>query len=130
MEMMFSLVSGAPRALRMASDQAFWFSPVGVWYSAVACGVSPLDWLVDAAVDGAVVAGARVGVAVLDGVGFADALCVAGAGIFAVAKPSGLALAWRSELPAADGTAIVAASRGFAELAVSGVGTTPKATAT
>jgi hypothetical protein len=66
----------------------------------------------------------------LDGVGFADALCVAGAGIFAVAKPSGLALAWRSELPTADGTAIVAASRGLAELAVSGVGTTPKATAT
>src|ERR1700730_8364169 len=127
---MFALVNWAPSALRMASDQAFWFSPVGVWFSAVACGVSPpesTDWL-DVA-EGAVV-GVCAGVAVLWGVGFADALWL-GAGIFAVAKPSGLALAWSSELPAADGAAArVAASRGFAELAVSGVGTTPTATAT
>ncbi len=68
------------------------------------------------------VLGACVGVAVLRGVGFGDALWV-GAGIFAVAKPSGLALAWSSELPTADGAAArVAASSGLAELAVSGVG--------
>jgi len=123
---MFALVNGAPRALRIASDQAFSFSPVGVSFSAVACTVSPpesTDWL-DAVV------GACVGVAVLRGVGFGDALWL-GAGIFAVAKPSGLALAWSSELPTAEGTAArVAASRGLAELAVSGVGTTPTATAT
>src|ERR1700730_118240 len=126
---MFALVNGAPSALRIASDQAFSFSPVGVWFSAVACRVSPpesTDWL--DVVEGAVV-GVCVGVAVLC-VGFCDALWL-GDGIFAVAKPSGLALAWSSELPTAEGTAArVAASRGLAELAVSGVGTTPTATAT
>src|ERR1700722_14185350 len=98
---MFALVNGAPRALRIASDQAFSFSPVGVWFSAVACGVSPpesTDWL--DVVEGAVV-GACVGVAVLC-VGFGDALWL-GAGIFAVAKPSGVALAWSSGLPATGG---------------------------
>jgi hypothetical protein len=69
-------------------------------------------------------------VAVLDGVDFGDALWL-GAGILAVAKPSGLALAWSSELVTDAGTAArVAASSGFAELAVSGDGTAPTATAT
>jgi len=35
--MMFALVSGAPSAVRMASDQAFWFSPFGVSFCAVGC---------------------------------------------------------------------------------------------
>src|SRR5487761_482335 len=107
---MFALVSGAPSAFRMASDHAFWFSPLGVSYSAVACGVSPPESTDEGEGDvvvGAVVAG--VGVAVL---GFGDALWV-GAGIFAVLKPSGLALAWSSELRT-DGTAArVAASSGL-----------------
>src|ERR1700733_2696151 len=129
MEMMFALVNGAPSEVRMASDQAFSFSPVGVSYSAVGCGVSPpASTDEDCAVEGAVVVGACVGVA-LACVGFGDPLWL-GAGILAVAKPSGLALAWSSELPATDGTAAsVAASRGLAELAVSGVGTAPTATA-
>src|ERR1700730_15425050 len=87
---MFALVNGAPRALRIASDQAFSFSPVGVWFSAVACRVSPPEstaW--PGVVEGPVVGAC---VAVLLGVGFGDALWL-GAGIFAVAKPSGLALA-------------------------------------
>src|SRR5580704_4526482 len=41
MDTMFALVSGSPRAVRMASDQASWFWPFGVSFSAVACGVSP-----------------------------------------------------------------------------------------
>src|ERR1700722_17190962 len=129
MEMMFALVSGAPSEVRMASDQAFSFSPVGVSYSAVGCGVSPpASTDEDCAVEGAVGVGACVGVA-LECVGFGDALWL-GAGILAVAKPSGLALAWSSELPATDGTAArVAASSGLAELAVSGVGPAPTATA-
>jgi hypothetical protein len=118
----------------MACDQASWFWPVGVWYSAVAVGVSPeLDW--DGGwLDGAMV-GASVGcVTVFDGVGFGDGLWLGSlaAGIFAVAKPSGLALACSSELLTADdGTAAsVAASSGAAELEVSGDGTAPTATAT
>jgi hypothetical protein len=38
---MFALVSGSPSAVRMASDQASSLLPVGVWFSAVGCGVSP-----------------------------------------------------------------------------------------
>jgi hypothetical protein len=72
--------------LRIASDQAFWFSPEGVSYSCVACGVRPppaaaVEWV---AVGVAVVCvGVGVGVVVvLDGVGFG--LWV-GVGIFASA---------------------------------------------
>jgi hypothetical protein len=72
-------------------------------------------------VGGGVVAGC-VGVAVLEGLG----LCVAG--ILAVAKPSGLALAWSSELLAVDGTAArVAASGTFGVFELSGDGTAPTA---
>src|ERR1700761_3768573 len=41
--MTLALVTGAPRPFRMASDQASSFDPLGVWYSAVACGVSADD---------------------------------------------------------------------------------------
>jgi hypothetical protein len=125
---MFALVSGAPSAFRMASDHAFWFSPLGVSYSAVACGVSPPESTdeVEGDVAGAVAVG--VGVAVLDGSGFGLWL---GAGILAVLKPSGLALAWSSEFLTDEGTAArVAASSGLAVLEVSDVGTAPTATAT
>src|SRR5580692_4066785 len=37
---MFALVNGAPKPLRIASDQASSLRPLGVWYSAVAMGVS------------------------------------------------------------------------------------------
>src|SRR5262249_11787555 len=60
MDTMLALVSGSPRAVRMASDHAFWFCPVGVWYSAVGCGVS-VEPDVGGREDGAVV-GACVGV--------------------------------------------------------------------
>src|SRR5690348_15344684 len=103
--MMFALVSGAPSAVRMASDQAFWFSPFGVSFCAVGCGVSPPEsvggWLV-CVMAGWVVA-CCVGVAVLDGVCLGVGLCVAG--IFAVAKPSGLALACSGAWLTVDGTA-------------------------
>ena len=36
---MFASVSGAPSLVRIASDQASSFAPLGVWYSAVAVGV-------------------------------------------------------------------------------------------
>src|ERR1700722_7343181 len=36
---MFASVSGAPILVRIASDQASSFAPLGVWYSAVAVGV-------------------------------------------------------------------------------------------
>src|ERR1700761_9680585 len=114
---MFALVSGSPRAVRMASDQASWFRPRGVWYSAVARGVSPLlcmsDW-VDSVMVGAWALGSMPG------------------GIFAVAKPDGLALAWSSQsLAVDDGTlARVAASSGAPEPGVSGDGTAPIANAT
>src|ERR1700761_9292744 len=39
-ETMLPLVSGPPRAFRMASDQASWFCPVGVSSPAVAGGVT------------------------------------------------------------------------------------------
>src|ERR1700739_3131026 len=102
---MLALVSGSPRAVRMASDQASWFWPLGVWYSAVACGVSPAlcvaGWL-DGAMVGASVAGCvgvTLALAVLDGVGFGDDVWLGSmpGGIFAVAKPNGLALAWSTE---------------------------------
>ena len=51
---MFALVSGSPKALRMASDQASSFAPRGVWYSAV--GVGTRTGLAEACgLDGAVV---------------------------------------------------------------------------
>jgi hypothetical protein len=66
--MMLALVSGSPRAFSIASDQASWFWPVGVWFCAVGCGVSPeLD---AGGLDGDV--GACVGVGLHTGVG----LCV------------------------------------------------------
>src|SRR5580692_3879294 len=131
---MFALVSGAPSEVRMASDQAFSLSPFGVSYSAVGCGVSPPEsvegWL--AWVVGCWVAGCCVGVAALDGVCDGLGLCGAGlAGIFAVAKPSGLALACSSELAADTGAgARVAASGTFGAPEDSGDGTAPTATAT
>src|ERR1700761_431857 len=136
---MLALVFGSPRAVRMASDQASWFWPFGVWYSAVACGVSPAlcaAGRLDGAVVGAWVVGCWVGVAltVLDGVGFGDGFWLGSmpGGIFAVANPNGLALAWSSEsLAVDDGTlARVAASSGAPEPDVSGDGTAPTATAT
>ena len=117
----------------MASDQAFSFSPVGVWFSAVGCGVSPPEsveggWLVMA---GGWVAGCCVGVAVWDGV--CDGLGLRGAGlagIFAMAKPSGLALAWSGAWLTEDGAAaMVAASGTLGVLELSGDGTAPTATA-
>src|ERR1700759_965336 len=51
--MTLALVMGSPRPFRIASDQASSFDPLGVSYSAVACGTRP-----DA---GAEVAGAGVG---------------------------------------------------------------------
>src|SRR6185437_10907572 len=125
---MFALVSGAPRWVRIASDQAFWFSPFGVSFCAVGCGVSPpasvcgaLEWV---ACD---VVGACVGVAVFDGVCVGLGLVVWSAGIFAVAKPpSWLALAcsgaWLSECGTA---ARVAASGSLGVLEPSGDGTAP-----
>jgi hypothetical protein len=53
------------------------------------------------------------------------------AGIFAVAKPSGLALAWSGAWLTDDGTAArVAASGTFGVFELSGDGTAPTATAT
>ena len=63
---MFALVSGSPKALRMASDHASSFAPRGVWYSAVgvgtrsglaeACGLAEECGLAEACgLDGAVV---------------------------------------------------------------------------
>jgi hypothetical protein len=37
---MFAVVSGSPKALSIASDQASSLRPVGVWYSAVGVGTS------------------------------------------------------------------------------------------
>jgi hypothetical protein len=61
MDMMLALVSGSPRAVRMASDQARWFVPVGVWFSFVGWGACP-EPDVDAGLDAGVEAGADAGV--------------------------------------------------------------------
>src|SRR5271170_2487382 len=86
---MLALVSGSPSAVRMASDQASWFWPVGVWYSAVACGVSEPEPELEAGADDA-------DDAVLTGVatGREVAVGVTAAMAGAVGVAVGLALAW------------------------------------
>src|ERR1700727_744438 len=76
MDTMLALVSGSPRAVRMASDQASWFWPVGVWYSAVGCGVSvePDVGRGDAGAVLGIAAGVLAGVML--GVGLAVAECL------------------------------------------------------
>ena len=71
----------------MASDQASWFWPVGVWFCAVGCGVSPepdavagLELVAGLGADVAVAVGVQLGVTCgLDGivVGVAAALGLA-----------------------------------------------------
>src|ERR1700722_14190016 len=76
MDTMFALVSGSPRAVRMASDQASWFCPVGVWSCTVGCGVSPeldaaaeLELGAGLGADGGVAVGVELGVTCgLDGI--------------------------------------------------------------
>ena len=63
MDTMLALVSGSPRAVRIASDQAFWFCPVGVSFCAVGCGVSvdpEAGWDADAWVLACVMLGVAV----------------------------------------------------------------------
>jgi hypothetical protein len=49
---MFASVSGAPILVRIASDQASSFAPLGVWYSAVAVGAKAARRDDDADADG------------------------------------------------------------------------------
>src|SRR5580704_7064283 len=49
---MFASVSGDPSLVRIASDQASSFAPLGVWYSAVAAGVRAARRDGDADADG------------------------------------------------------------------------------
>jgi hypothetical protein len=92
MEMMLAEVSGSPSWVRMASDQASWFVPVGVSFSAVAVGVRPALDSGDVAEAVGVALAVAVGLAVIVGlvVGLVVAMGVAVAG---VAVAVGLAVA-------------------------------------
>src|ERR1700761_1459322 len=92
--MTLALVMGSPRPLRMASDQASSFDPLGVSYSAVACGTR-LDDGADA--DGVGEAGGGVDAWVRRGAGGAvvgRAWAIMGGRIITASAPSGLPWLW------------------------------------
>src|SRR6201999_2855754 len=70
--MTLALVMGSPRPLRMASDQASSFDPLGVSYSAVACGAR-VDDGAEAVGDGVADVGGDEGACVALGAGLAVA---------------------------------------------------------
>ena len=148
MEMMFASVSGAPSAARMASDQASWFSPLGVTLPGSAVGVRPEEAVL------VVGAGACVGLVELlglgvgargrrrgrwrpDGFGFAGAFLAVGDVIgapvamcganVAISALDSLRLSWLWLLWASGAAAVA-----LVTWAVSGIGIapTPRATAT
>src|ERR1700753_1392570 len=90
--MALALVMGSPRPFRIASDQASSFDPLGVSYSAVACGTRPDE--------GAEVAGAGVGEAGGDD----EARVRAGAGLAVVGRAWAIT-GWRIITAAPSGLA-------------------------